>query len=291
MDSIGLGQILRSVTHSPVAMIHPLTTPQEILPMRRSFALAAIAMFITLGRPAQPARAQAAADLPKAETLLDQYIEATGGKAAYEKIKNRTSSGTIEVAGANIKGTIKVTQAAPNSIVVVTDLGPLGKSTQGTDGKSAWMLNPLIGDRLLDGEEKDAFLLSAQFYRDVHWRDSYEKVECTGTEDVDGKPAYKVVLTPNTGKPITQFFDKASHLQVKELTTQKSPMGEVTVEIYPNDYKKVDGILMPFAVTQKVLGQAIEMKMTEIKQNVDLPADAFKRPASLDQPAEKKKAD
>lgn len=52
-------------------------------------------------------------DLPKAETVLDQYVEATGGKAAYEKIKNRTASGTIEIAGAGIKGTIKMKQAAP----------------------------------------------------------------------------------------------------------------------------------------------------------------------------------
>ncbi len=257
--------------------------------MRRSFALTAIALLITLDRPARPARAQAPPDLPKAETVLDQYVEATGGKAAYEKIKNRTASGTIEIAGAGIKGTIKMKQAAPNQMIVVTDLGPLGQTTQATDGKSAWMLSPLLGDRLLEGEEKEAFVFSALFHRDVHWKEAYQKVECTGIEDVDGKPAYKVVVTPKVGKPITQFYDKASHLQVKELATQKSPMGEIAVEVYPGDYKKVDGILMPYSVTQKVLGQPVEIKMTEVKQNVNLPADTFKRPASLDE-AEKKKA-
>ncbi len=240
------------------------------------------------GRP-RPRGPRRPADLPKAETVLDQYIEATGGKAAYEKVKNRTATGTIEIPAANIKGTVKISQAVPDKMLVVTNMGPLGQTTQGTDGKSAWMLSPLIGDRLLEGEEKDAFLFSALFNRDVHWRDAYQKVECTGIEDVNGKPAYKVVVTPKTGKPITQFYDKASHLHVKEMLTQKSPMGEITVEVYPSDYKKVDGILMPFSVTQKLLGQAVEMKMTEIKQNVDLPADTFKRPASLDE-AEKKDA-
>jgi outer membrane lipoprotein-sorting protein len=248
--------------------------------MRRLFALALIA---SLGALDRPARAQVAADLPKAETVLDQYVEAIGGKAAHEKIKTRTMTGTVEVPGANVKGTLTIQAAAPDKMVVVTDLGQFGKTTQGTDGKSAWMLSPLIGDRLMEGEEKDAFLSSAEFHRDVHWKDAYKKVECTGIEDVDGKPAYKLVLTPKVGKPTTHYYDKESHLQVKEVATQKGPMGEVTVEIYPRDYKKVDGILMPFSVTQKVLGQGIEMKLTEVKQNVELPADTFKRPASLDQ--------
>jgi zinc protease len=255
--------------------------------MRRSFALTAIAFLIILGRPVPPARAQKPADLPTAETVMDQYVEATGGKAAYEKIKNRMTTGTIEIPGANIKGTIKVTEAAPNRLLAVTEFGPTGKMTQATDGKSAWMLSPVIGDRLLEGEEKDAFLLSAEFHRDVRWKEVYQKVECTGIEDVDGKPAYKVVVTPKTGKPITQFFDKTSHLEVKRVMTQKSPLGEIEGETYLGDYKKVDGVLMPFSVTQKVAGQEMHMKLTEVKQNLDLPADTFKRPASLDQ-AEKK---
>ena len=233
-------------------------------------------------------RAQAPAELPKAETVLDQFVEATGGRAAYEKIKNRTTSASIELAGAGLKGTVKATQARPNRLVIVTEFGPVGKIVQGTDGKSAWTLSAVIGDRLLDGEEKDAFLSQAMFDKESRWKEAYPKAECTGVEDVNGKPAYKVILTPTVGKPVTQFFDKESHLRVKETMIQVSPMGEITVEIYPSDFKKVDGILMPFTVTQKVLGQSIEIKMSDIKQNIDLPADAFKRPEALEKAETKK---
>jgi zinc protease len=254
--------------------------------MRRSFALTAIAFLTILNRPIQ---AQAPADLPKAETVLEDYIKATGGRDAYEKLKNRASSATMELAGAGIKGTIKATQAAPNRLVVVTEFGPAGKTVQGTDGQSAWLLSPILGDRLLEGEEKAAILFQAEFNKEANWKTAYQKVECTGIDDVNGKPAYKVVLTPKAGKPTTRYFDKESHLHVKETITQATPMGEITVEMYPSDYKKVDGILLPFTVTQKVLGQSVEIKMTEVKHNVDLPADTFKRPAALDQPVEKKK--
>jgi zinc protease len=283
MDSIHGGQV---INNPATVKQRPRTILVEILSMRRSFGLTAIALLIILNGSV---RAQAPADLPKAETILDQYIEATGGKAAYEKIKNRTASGAIELAAAKVNGSVRMTAAEPNRMIAVTEFGPLGKTVQGTDGKSAWILSPVLGDRLLDGAEKDNFLFSALFHKDFHWKDVYQKVECTGVEDVDGKPAYKVVLTPKTARPLTQFFDKASHLQVKETMTQSSPMGDITVDLYPSDYKKVDGILVPFKVTQKLLGQSIEMKMNEIKFNVDLPADTFKRPASLEE-TEKKKA-
>ena len=72
-------------------------------------------------------------------------------------------------------------------------------------------------------------------------------------------------------------------------------MGEITVETFPSAYKRVDGLLMPFGATQKVLGQQIIVKITEVKHDVDIPPDTFKRPKSLDnadkKDAEKKKAE
>jgi len=51
------------------------------------------------------AGALAAADeLPKTETILDKYIEATGGKAAYAKIHSEISTGTMEFAAMGLKG-------------------------------------------------------------------------------------------------------------------------------------------------------------------------------------------
>ena len=44
-------------------------------------------------------RVKAADDpLPKAETLIDHYVEVTGGRAAYEKRTSETATGTVEFA-------------------------------------------------------------------------------------------------------------------------------------------------------------------------------------------------
>jgi zinc protease len=255
--------------------------------MLRRPVRAAILLSSALFLPALRARADD--PLPKAETVLDQFVEATGGKAAYEKIKNRVSKGTIEVTGAGIKGTIRETSAAPDKTVQEIDIPGQGKVNGGTDGKVVWELSEIQGARVIEGEERANKLREAQFNDEIRWREVYAKAECTAVEDVNGKPAYKVVLTPKSGKPVTMFFDKASHLMVKEITTDEGPMGELTVVAYPEDYKKVDGILLPHKLRAKVLTQELVVTFEEHKHNVDLPADAFKVPADVQALVDKKK--
>jgi zinc protease len=254
--------------------------------MRPKVVLSLVCLAIGLGQP--KARAQDKPDLPTADTVLNQYIEATGGKAAYEKLKNRVSTGSIELPAANIKGTIKLTQAAPNNTFLFFELGPAGETRRGTDGKTAWEISTLTGERDLDGEEKESFIRESSFYKELLWKELYDKVECVGVEDVNGKPAYKLVLTPKSGKPVTEYYDKTTHLIVKQTATSVTPNGEITVDSYPSDFKMVDAIMVPFTSTQKVLTQEIVMKLTEIKHNVDLPADAFKRPGKAPEPAKAK---
>ena len=244
--------------------------------MRRFIVPALLALFAGFNQPV--ARGQAKPDLPTADTVLSQYVEATGGKAAYEKLKNRVVTGTIEIPAANIKGDTKVTQAAPNKFAMVAQLGPAGEVKRVSDGTKVWETSTIGGERELSGEEKDTFLREADFYKELHWKEHYSKLECVGIEDVEGKPAYKLVLTPKSGKPITEYYDKASHLLVKETSTTASPMGDVLVEEFPTDYKTVDGVLIPHKVTQKVLTQEIVVTLKEIKHNVEIPADAFNRP-------------
>jgi hypothetical protein len=262
---------------------------KEIISMQRPFVPVMIALIATLGQPA--ARGQSKPDLPTADTVLNQYIEATGGKAAYKMITSRVMTGTIEITGANLMGTIKLTQAAPRKLLLVINLGPIGETKQATDGKDAWEVSTVNGERDMNGDEKEAFIREADFYKELDWKDLYAKAECVGIEDVEGKPAYKIVLTPKSGKPTTEYYDKTSHLLVKQTGTTAGPMGDVLVDVFPSDYKTKDGILIPMTVTQKVLTQQIVMKMKDVKHNVDLPADLFRRSVPSDEPAKKKRAD
>ena len=45
-------------------------------------------------------------DLPKAEVILDKYVEVTGGRAAYEKVQTQITTGTMEFVGKGIKASL-----------------------------------------------------------------------------------------------------------------------------------------------------------------------------------------
>ena len=86
-----------------------------------------------------PARAQDDA-LPKAEEVLAQYIEVTGGAAAYEALSSRKVTGSIEFVGAGLKGTLLLQQQAPARMKTTLELENVGTFVQGTDGTVAFAL-------------------------------------------------------------------------------------------------------------------------------------------------------
>src|SRR5258708_36503016 len=69
--------------------------------------------------------------LPKAETILDRYVEVTGGKAAYEKHKTELGTGTMTFTAQGLKGSISRYAAAPNQTYAVIELEGIGKIEQG----------------------------------------------------------------------------------------------------------------------------------------------------------------
>lgn len=222
------------------------------------------------------------ADLPKAETILDHYIEVTGGKAAYEKRTSEISTGTFELAAAGIKGAVTIYSAPPDKSLTSIDLGGIGKMESGTVDGMAWQNSAMTGAQIKSGEEKTQSLREATFNAMVNWRDLYPKVETAGMETVDGEECYKVVLTPSEGKPVTEFFQKKSGLIVKrETVAVTQQMGEVPVEFLVADYKDFGGILTPTKMTQKVMGQEVTITIDSVKVNEPIPTEKFDPPAEV----------
>src|SRR5262245_35836743 len=97
---------------------------------------------------AAQAPAPAAAPLPPAKQILDRYVEVTGGRAAYEKAQHRTLTGTFELKGMGMKGSLLLQQSAPDKMRTQIDVPGVGTIVKGTDGKNAWEVNAVTGPRL-----------------------------------------------------------------------------------------------------------------------------------------------
>lgn len=219
--------------------------------------------------------------LPKAETVLDHSIEAAGGKAAYEKHHNEVMHGAIEFTGRGVKGTITVYQAAPDKNLAVIEIEGIGKIESGSNGEVAWENSALQGPRVKQGVEKADAFRDGTFNAALYWRKLYTKAETTGAETVEGHECYKVVLTPQEGKPVTHFFDKKSGLLVKTATVRTTQAGDISAEILADDYRKEGDILAPHKLTNKFAGQEFQIHVQSVEFNVDLPKDRFDLPDEI----------
>ena len=83
----------------------------------------------------------AADPLPSAESVLDRYVQVTGGKQAYEKRKTEIAHGTLEYTALGIKGTITRWAADPDKYYAALEI-------QGfTDARGSVAINKDLSDR------------------------------------------------------------------------------------------------------------------------------------------------
>jgi hypothetical protein len=241
--------------------------------MTRNLALIALVSGVT---------AFAADDaLPKAETILDRFVEVTGGKAAYQKRKTEVATGTLEFTAQGLKGSLTRYSADPDKSYSSLDIEGVGKIEMGSGGGIAWEKSAILGPRLKSGDEKAQSLREGTFNAQLNWRKVFPKVETLGTETIDGEECYKVLLTPAQGKPETSYYQKKSGLEVKTSTIAVNQMGEVPVEVVLSDYKNFDGVLVPTKVLQKAAGQEFTLTILTVKTNEEIPADRFDPPAEI----------
>lgn len=118
--------------------------------LNRTALLAALALTLA----SSPVSAQDKQDLPKAEVILDRFVEVTGGKAAYQKHTHEKMTGTILVPEVGMTGNLTRFAAAPDKEYSSLQLGPLGKAESGFSGGVAWEKNAITGPRVKNGDEK-----------------------------------------------------------------------------------------------------------------------------------------
>jgi hypothetical protein len=220
-------------------------------------------------------------DLPKADTILDRFVEVVGGRAAFEKHHTEVMHGTMEVVGRGVKGTLTVYQAEPDQVRAIIDLEGIGKIDSGTTGDVAWENSAMQGPRIKKGVEKSDAFRDATFNAAIKWHDLYSKAETTGVETVLDHECYKVVLTPAQGNPTTHFYDKKSGLLIKTATTRATQMGDISAEVFADDYRKEGDIITAHKLTNKFAGQEFQITVQSVEYNIEIAKDRFDMPDDI----------
>lgn len=220
-----------------------------------------------------------AADLPPAQEILDRCIEATGGKAALEKLRTRVMTGTIEVLAMGASGKFEVRAKAPNLQTSALEFTGLGTVREGYDGKVAWTAAPFQGVREKAGAELARAQRTMWFPRELHFGKAYTKVETKAAGKIGTQATWVVEGTPQNGKPDRLHFDQKTGLLLREEALVETAVGELAFEVNFSDYRDFDGVKVACSVRVPSPPQAsFHIKIDSVKHNVELSDTIFHKP-------------
>ena len=137
--------------------------------MNKIVCVAAVALGFTI--------TAAPTDFRTGEAVVDNYVEVTGGAAAWGKLHNTVMKGSMAMPSMGIKGKVTIYAAEPNKLCESTDLAGVGKVIEGTDGTHAWTFSAMQGPQLKKGEELAESLREATFHKEAEWRSIYTSAE------------------------------------------------------------------------------------------------------------------
>jgi hypothetical protein len=224
----------------------------------------------------------ALAQTPTGEQILDRYIEVTGGKTAYDKVRTEIVTGTMEMKAQGIKGKMTGYRNEKNESYNALEIEGVGKIEEGYHNGIAWEKSAMQGPRVKTGEEKAFFAREAVIGRDSRWRDLYVSAEFKGEETIAGSACYKVVLSPKDGsRPETRYYDKQTGLLKRVTMTMSTQMGDLPVESTFLEYREFGGLKAPVAIQTKMAGQEMGIAVTNVEYNQPIPAEKFVPPADV----------
>ncbi len=230
-----------------------------------------------------PSLAQVSAQddpLPTPQEILSRYIEEVGGVEAIRAQRHVTWTGKLEMPGLGVEGSVKLKAAAPNSFHLEVVSESLGTITQGYDGETAWVDNPMTGPMVLEGAELEAVVVQSDFYAELNYERNYAELGPVTQEDFDEAPCYKLKVTTAGGIEAFHYFSVDSGLLVAVSGNQPSPMGEVHVVSRIGGYQELGGRLYPTESRQEMMGAQQVMTLEEVAFE-DIDDSAFDLPKPI----------
>lgn len=226
------------------------------------------------------------------DQVLEKHYAGMGGLDKIKAVNSMSMTAKMVMGGGQMEAPMTMKMKRPH--MMRSDITLQGKSfVRATDGTTAWQINPFAGGdepQKLSGTEADQLNDNADLDGAlVDYKSRGIAIELIGKEDVEGSPTYKLKVTRKGGRLETYWLDAATFLTVKS-STKVTQMGqELDVESFPGSYKKVDGVMMPFSLDQKVNGRSmVQMTIEKVEPNVALEDSLFKMPAPAPKPEEKK---
>lgn len=229
-----------------------------------------------------------AAAAQTADEVIEKSLAATGGRAAWAKVKSRAATGdiTLSTPAGDIAGTVETLNVAPNKsrTVIQADLSNLGAGKlvldQRFDGTSGYVLDSLQGNREMAGGQLENARNSVFPTPFLNYKEMGGSVALTGKDKVGDREVHVVTYTRKGGSTVRYFIDAETFMPLKTVSRLEVPqIGEVEQATEFADYRDVDGIKIPFQLKTSSNVQNFTIKLSRVEHNVSVDETLFSKPA------------
>ena len=180
-----------------------------------------------------------AANLPTADELIHNYIQAVGGAAAIERIASREEKGSATLVGKSFG--VEIFTQDPDKQALIRHT-PSGDSAAIFDGQQGWFSFPNRPTREMHEADLEAARIDADLHFPINIKKNCAELRVEYPEKI-GTRAANVISCANVGKPPIKFyFDDQSKLLVRIVRYAPSPLGAVPTQIDYSDYRDADGV-------------------------------------------------
>ncbi|HET6862772.1 MAG TPA: tetratricopeptide repeat protein [Pyrinomonadaceae bacterium] len=216
--------------------------------------------------------------MPGVDEVLTRYVQALGGADAIKSVTSRVTKGTLDVIGASRNGSFEIYSLAPNKTLTILQTSSLGIIKMGFNGQSGWVQTP-GRIRQLKGAELASLQLDSDFHSPIRIRSNYSKANLLGKSKIGYREVYVLELQPAGGAAEKLYLDAESYLPVRLNAIRINGAQLMPVEVYFDEWQKVDGINIPFTITESFPRLTLVFKATEIKHRVAIDGKLFDSPA------------
>jgi zinc protease len=245
----------------------------EVSPKLKRFSQGGeILFFDSYGRKIENTDAAIPSDLT-AEKVIENYINALGGETRLRGITDQVIKMSAEMQGMTIE--MESAQKAPGKILLTTSMGGNVMQKQVFDGERG-MVSAMGQNMELSGKQLSDLKMQAKLNLELEYKSLGFGLKLLDPDNIDGKPVYKVQITSPEGTVKTEFFDVATGLKVRTLSSQDTQMGPMTITFSYGDYREVSNIKFPFALKQQMGPQALDLKVLSVELNKGISDDLFK---------------
>ncbi len=200
------------------------------------------------------------------QTVLDNYIEAIGGKDKLNSVASVLIK--AEAAMQGIMLNLELKKTAKDQLVQDIQMMGNSMSKQVLDGDKGYVV--VQGQRKdLEGDDLKKVKQEAAPFPEMNWDAS--KLALEKIEAVDGEDAYVIKVSDDK----SVYYSTSSGLKLLEKEKQEVQGQTFESTTTYGDYQEVAGVKFPFSISQSMGPQNLDFKVTDLKVNEGVSDEDF----------------